>query len=99
MSKRYFLIKLVSEEPISREDFARALTDVVRKYYGEIGLAHTNPRLIRFDSQRSEAIVACNGDESDKLQTAIALLSDVSDINVAPLILRLSGTIRSLTKK
>lgn len=99
MTRRYFLIKVVSKQSITEEQFGRALTDSIRRYFGEIGLSRIDPKLVRFDSQESKAVVACRKEAATELQATIALISDMAEAPVAPLTLRISGTIKGLRSK
>lgn len=99
MSRRYFLVRLISERALSSEQFNKALTDSVRRYFGEFGLSRIDPKLIRYDSQRSEAIIACRSNETEDLQAAIALLSGEPNATITALVLRISGTIKALRRK
>ena len=96
MSKRYLLVKVVSENPLSREQFGNAVIDSVRRNFGEIGLSRIDPKLVRFDLDRSRAIVACRKGGETELQAAMALISDVSGTSFVALVLRVSGTIKAL---
>ena len=99
MTRRYFLLKVVSDVSLSGEEFGKALSDSVQKHFGLLGLSRIDPRLIRFDSGRSQAIVACDKEGAQDLQTAIALISEISNAPVAPITLRVSGTIKGLRKR
>ncbi len=99
MVRRYLLVKAVSERPLSSEQLATALIDSVRRCYGEVGLSRIDPKLMRFDPGRSEAIIACKKDGARELQAAIALIYEASDVPIVPLVLRVSGTIKGLGKK
>jgi RNase P/RNase MRP subunit POP5 len=99
MARRYLLVKVVSDRPLSSDQFAAALIGSVRRCFGEIGLSRIDPRLVRFNPNRSEAIVACKKDRASELQAAIALTSEASEVSIAPLVLRVSGTIKGLGKR
>ncbi len=99
MSRRYLLVKLVSEKPLSREEFGNVMMDSVRRNFGQIGLTRIDPRLVRYDAARSNAIIACKRGSETELQAAMALISESSGTPVAPLVLHVSGTIRALGKK
>ena len=99
MTRRYFLIKLLSDQPLSSEQFGSALTGAVQRYFGELGLSRIEPKLIRFDPQESEAVVACKKEGAGEFEAAIALMSNLSGSSITPLTIRASGTIKSLRKK
>lgn len=98
MSKRYLLVRLISDTQLSREQFWDALCNSVRRYFGEIGLARVDPRVLRYDAAKGRAIVACMKDAVNDLQTALALISHIAELDVAPLVLGVSGTIRALER-
>jgi RNase P/RNase MRP subunit POP5 len=99
MVRRYLLVKVLSETRISSELFNEVITQSVKKFFGEIGYVRVNPKLIRFDMARSEAIVACERDRVPELQTALALTRDPLGLSIAILTLRVSGTIKSLRQR
>ncbi len=99
MSKRYLLVKVISERPLSREQFGDAVIDSVRRNFGEIGLSRIDPRLVRYDVNKSSAVVACKRGGETELQAAMALISESSGAQFVPLVLRVSGTIRALGKR
>ena len=96
MRKRYLLIKVVAEKPLSREQFGNALIDSVRRNFGEIGLSRIDPRLVRYDADRSRAIVSCKRERVAELQASMTLISEASGTPIVPLVFRVSGTIKAL---
>jgi RNase P/RNase MRP subunit POP5 len=75
------------------------VTNSVRKYFGEMGLTRIEPKLIRYDPARSEAVVACAKEGAEDFQAAIALISDKSTNRITPITLRVSGTLKGLRRK
>jgi RNase P/RNase MRP subunit POP5 len=99
MRKRYLLVKAISERSLSSEEFERTLLNSVRTLFGEFGLARIHPKLIRFDSNTSEAVIACNHEGASALLAAVGLISGASDASVSVLTIRLSGTIKGLRRR
>ena len=99
MTRRYFRVRVDSPQPITGEEFIATLTASLRKYFGEVGLSTVNAKLMRFDPQKSEAIVSCYRGSEDKLQAALALINRIGESEVSPLTLRFSGTIKGLRKR
>jgi RNase P/RNase MRP subunit POP5 len=97
-TRRYFLLKVFSEQPMSAEQLETTITNSVRKYFGEMGLARIKPKFIRFNSARSEAVVGCAKDGAEDFQAAIALISGKPTNRITPITLRVSGTIKGLRK-
>jgi RNase P/RNase MRP subunit POP5 len=98
MKRRYLLVKIICNKTLSDEHFRDALADSVRRYFGEIGFSRIGPRLVRVDHNTSTAIVCCNQGEVSQLESALALISEHLEEPVAPLVLRVSGTIKALRK-
>jgi len=99
MARRYLLVRLLSDHPVSGEQFHSAVAATIRTLFGEIGAARINARLIRFDAPKSEAVLACARDHMNELQTAVAMTTHVAGSQIAPLALRVSGTIKGLRGK
>ena len=99
MTRRYLLVKIVSETRISFQLLNEVITQSVKKCFGEIGYVQVNPQLIHFDAEKSAAIVACERDRVAELQTALALTKDKSGIPLALVTLHVSGTIKSLRQR
>ena len=99
MSRRYLLIKVCSTAAVTGEHFTQALTASILKYFGEVGLSRINPKLIRFDSDESKAIVAYAKDHAGEMQAALALICQIGDSEVSTLPLKASGTIKGLGKR
>lgn len=96
MSKRYFLVKVISSRGLSSEQFTSALVNSVRKYFGEFGLARINPRIVRFDANKSEGVVGCRREGAEDLQAAIGLIPDTPEMAITAITIRVSGTIKGL---
>ena len=99
MAKRYALVKVVSKSKLAPERFESALTESVRRCFGEFGLARIGPKLIRFDAARSEAVVACNKEGMEDLQAAIGLILDQPEGTITAITTRVSGTLKGLRKQ
>lgn len=96
MPRRYLLVKVRSEQAVTEEQFNGAFLSAVRMSFGEIGFARIDPKLVRFDSAKLLAIVACKASMVAELETAVALISSYSGVPTATLVLRVSGTIKGL---
>jgi RNase P/RNase MRP subunit POP5 len=99
VTRRYFLVRIVSQRPVSGEQFGTALTNSIRRHFGELGLCRIDPKLIRFDEKESRAVVACRKEGASEMEAAIGLISDVSGAAIAPITMKMSGTIKGLSRK
>jgi len=96
LPRRYLLVRIVSEQAVSEEQFSDAFMSAVRMNFGEIGFARIDPKLVRFDAGRLLAVVACKASTVSELEAAVALISGYSGVAAATLVLRVSGTIKGL---
>jgi len=97
--RRYLLVKVCSEKPVAftGDQLMDAIMVAVRKFFGEFGANQIDPRMIRFDSSKAEAIIACRKDQEGELQAAVALITEICGSSIAALTLKVSGTIKSLS--
>ena len=99
MTKRYLLVKAVSDHEVTDEQFREALDNSVRKYLGELGFARIDPRVIRFNPGTSTGIVSCERDGLPELESAMALVTGQAESQLSLLVLRVSGTIKAVRGK
>jgi RNase P/RNase MRP subunit POP5 len=99
MSKRYILVKVISKHGLSAEQFGSALTDSVRRYFGELGLARVCPKVNRFETSKSEAVIGCSKEGAEDLLAAIGLISDTHETTLTAITMRVSGTIKGLRRR
>jgi RNase P/RNase MRP subunit POP5 len=87
------------ERAISAQLFEAVLIGSIRRLFGDFGLARIDPKVVRFDATRLEAVLACNSDRVEDLQAAIGLISDTPESKMTVLASRVSGTIKGLRRK
>jgi RNase P/RNase MRP subunit POP5 len=96
MSRRYLLIQIYSRQPVTREQFTEALTTAILKHFGDVGLSRIEPKVIRFDSHESKAVVAYAKNCADEMQAALALIREIGESEASALSMKASGTIKGL---
>ena len=82
---------------MTEEQFAKATTASILTYFGEIGLSRIAPKLIRFDSRRSSAVLGFAKDYVVEMQAALALIGQIGETDASILPLRMSGTIKGVS--
>ncbi len=93
--KRYIAMKFIADREISKEELYEKLKEYLLELYGEFG--YSNFRIIQFKDNKG--IISVKLRDLEKTKNAITLISDVNGTKVVPLILGVSGTIRSCRKK
>ena len=96
MPRRYLLVRIMSERAVTEEQFSTALMSTVRRSFGEIGFARIDPKLVRYDSDRLLAIVACKPAMVTEMEASVGLISGDGSTAIATLVLKVSGTIKGL---
>jgi len=99
LSRRYLLVKVICERAVTSQLFETALISSIRRLFGDFGLSRIDPKVIRFDATRLEAVVACNSERAEDLEAAIGLISDTPESKMTVLTSRVSGTIKGLRRK
>ena len=99
MTRRYVLVKMMSDHAVTEEQLGSVLNAAVSKSFGDIGFARIAPKLIRFDPAKSEAVIACKREMVHELEAAVARVSTCGDFSVTPLVVRVSGTIKGLKQR
>jgi len=97
MSKRYFLVRVIFDKPITEQHLVELINASIAKYFGEIGSASINLQFISY-KPNAEAVVACEKCMSNELLTALTFVQEADGIPISILVVRVSGTIRSLSK-
>ncbi len=98
MSKRYFTVRVIFEKQLTEQRLIEAMATSISKHFGEVGMASINLRLIRYDPERAEAVVACEKPTTNQLLTALAFVREIDGVPISLLVIRISGTIKSLSK-
>jgi len=99
MATRYMLVKIICDRKLTNEQFHELLKNATIRYFGELGTSRIDPRIMKFDTASSTAIISCNRDAASELQSALALVSDYAETPVSMLVLRVSGTVKGTTKQ
>ncbi len=93
--KRYIAVRIVAEREIAKDELYDELKGKILTLYGEFGYADF--RIIQF--KNNEGIISVKLPDLEKTKNAITLISDVNGTKVVPVILGVSGTIRSCRRK
>ena len=98
MSKRYFMVRVIFDKQLTEQTLIEAMATSITKHFGEVGIASINLRLIRYDPEKAEAVVVCEKATTDQLLTALTFIREIDGAPISLLVVRISGTIKSLSK-
>jgi len=97
--RRYFVLKIVSEQPVNGRDVMDAVWKAVVQLFGEYGASQASLSLIEYNSQKNCAVVRCSHTSVDMVRASVASVTEINDKPAAMHVLRVSGTLRALRKK
>jgi RNase P/RNase MRP subunit POP5 len=97
--RRYLAISIEGGDAYSEQEISDALYQAVRELFGDYGVSGIRPRLIEYDEEKREGIVRCNRSSTREMRVALALITEISDGDVAVRVTGASGTIKSLKSK
>ena len=96
--RRYLCLKVQSEKPVSRNEFADAIRCTISRLYGEYGASKTRISLISYDSEKGFAVVRTSHESVTIVRTSIASITEINATSAAVHVLRISGTKKALAK-
>lgn len=97
-SRRYLLLRIVSDTPLTGEELSDGIKDSLRKLFGEYGVLKASPRLVAYNVERMIGIARCAHLRVERLRAAIALITRIGDRRVSVFVLRSAGTISALRR-
>ena len=99
MRRRYLALKIDSDETFSSREFMDSVWDAVLRLYGEYGASRTGLALIDYDAEKKLVILRTVHTTVDVVRAALASITRIGDKPVAIHVLKVSGTIKTLSKK
>jgi RNase P/RNase MRP subunit POP5 len=96
---RYVHFKIISEEPIDYSDLEAAIWNTLLDFYGELGVSQTSMWLVRnlWNSQEQTGVIKCNNLSVPQLIAGLGFISRLGESRIIFKILKVSGTIKSLS--
>ena len=94
--RRYLAISIDGGDAFSEQEISDALYQAVQELFGDFGVSGLRPRLIEYDEEKREGIVRCDRSHTREMRAALALITEISNSDVAVRVTGVSGTIKSL---
>jgi RNase P/RNase MRP subunit POP5 len=97
MKRRYLLI---SSEPAHHpEKVAEAVRSSYRSLFGELGLASSDLKFVKWYEREGAVILRCALDSLPRAILAAATVTEIDGAEAALRVLAISGTIRGITRR
>ena len=96
--RRYLALKVQSEQPLNGRTVMDAVEASVHRLFGEYGASQINLTLIKYNPERSHAIIRCSHKALEMVKASIASITEIDGTPAAIYIQRVSGTLKALLK-
>lgn len=93
---RYLLIKVLSNEKITKDILNSTLFQNLRYLYGEQSIVKTWPKVIYFNPKSNEAIIRCSHNAINEIRASLAVITEINDYKTAIYVIKVSGTSKCL---
>jgi len=97
--RRYLALKVEGGEPVDYRPVSDAVWNAVLRLFGEVGCSQAGLYLVRFDERTKYAVLRCSHKALPMVKAAIASITRIGNRPVAIHVLRVSGSLKALSKK
>lgn len=97
--RRYLALKIECTEPPDPRAISDAVWNAVSRLFGEVGCSQAGLYFIDFDENTNYAVLRCSHKALPMVKAAIASITKIADQPAAIHVLRVSGSLKSLSKK
>ncbi|MBQ03524.1 hypothetical protein CL673_02270 [Candidatus Bathyarchaeota archaeon] len=96
IGKRYLAISVEGEDSYSEQEVSYTLYQAVKGLFGDFGVSLLQPRLVEYNEETSIGIIRCRRSHMWEMRAVLALITEISNQEVAVRVMGASGTIKSL---
>lgn len=98
--KRYIYFKLHSANPPKYFDLKNAVFNSILDLIGDLGLAKANTHIVKnlWDGKNKTGVIRCSHIYVEQIKLALALIHQIGDEKIIFQSVRVSGTIKGLSK-
>ena len=99
MKRRYLLLKIDSAAAVEEGDLKDAVWNAITRLFGEYGASQAGLYFVKYDREKKEAVVRCSFKALAMVHASIASIIRIRGEPAVIHVLRVSGTIRALSRK
>lgn len=99
LRRRYFAIKLETEEKIDKGKVVNAIWNAIYELFGDYGASKAGLTVIDYMEEEKLLILRCYHKAVDMVRAAIAFVTKIEEKPVAMHVIAISGTIKALRRK
>ena len=93
---RYLITKNDGPKLFTVEEIKKAMNSSINELFGIVGLSRIKPKIIEFDQKMQRGIIRCNHSHLREIRAALTLINNISGIELAIHVERISGTLKSI---
>jgi len=97
--RRYLALRVECEDSCDRKVVSDAVWDSVLRLFGEVGSSQAGLFLVHFDEGTNYAVLRCSHTALPMVRAAIASITKIGNQPAAIHVLRVSGSLKALSKK
>ena len=99
VKRRYLLLKIESAAPVEEGDLKDAVWNSVTKLFGEYGASQAGLFFVKYDRERKDVVLRCSLKALEMVHASIVSITRIRNEPTIVNVLRVSGTIRALSRK
>ena len=99
VKRRYLLLRIDSAVPVEEGDLKDALWNAVTRLFGEYGASQAGLFFVKYDRERKEVVLRCSLKALEMVHASIVSIMRIRNEHTTVHVLRVSGTIRALSRK
>lgn len=97
--RRYLALKVDSEEQLEPSAVSDAIWNAVLRLFGEVGASQAGLYTVRSDKESSLIVLKCSHKALPMVRASVASITNVDGKRAAIHVLRVSGTLKALSRK
>ena len=99
VKRRYLLLRIDSAVPVEEGDLKDAVWNAVTRLFGEYGASQAGLFFVKYDRERKEVVLRCSLKALGMVHASIVSITRIRNEPTTIHVLRVSGTIRALSRK
>jgi len=97
--RRYLALRVDCEEPPDSSAVSEAVWNAVLRLFGEVGASQAGLYLVKYDEKKRLGVLRCSHKALPMVRAAIASITRIGNAPAAVHVIRVSGTLKALSRK
>lgn len=97
--RRYLALKIDCEEPVEPKAVSDVVWNAFLRLFGEVGAGQAGLYMIEYDERKRFGVLRCSHKALPMVRAAIASITRIGGTPAAVHVIRVSGTLKALSRK